>query len=172
MPSTDLLLRWLKRLGVAGLLLGTYFTVWTTTVRTAYVTHVARPLLQAAAPASWSIETGGGGRALYLQQSSGHRGAGHTAPAGVRFLLPALLLVFIAPDRLYWLALWTGHCLLGLLSLAMLAAGCAGLGVGFTVNDFVTQYLVDAFSLGVAVVGVVREFELGLPLHNAGSPPS
>ncbi|MCS4188228.1 hypothetical protein [Salinibacter ruber] len=98
---------------------------------------------------------------MALRSASGDRTVSHTAPARVRFLLPALFLALVAPRRPYWLYLWAGHCGLALLSLAALALGLWGVAVGFAVHAVASRYLVDAFGLGVAVIGTVRVFGLG-----------
>ncbi len=68
MLPADPVRRWLLGLGLAGLLLGVYFTVWGTTVRSAYIAHVARPVLEAApsAPDAWTLHTTGNGRVVAL----------------------------------------------------------------------------------------------------------
>ncbi len=128
MLPADPVRRGLLGLGLAGLLLGLYFTVWGTTLRSAYIAHVARPVLEAALPApdAWTLHTTGNGRVVALRSASGDRTVSHTAPARVRFLLPALFLALVAPRRPYWLYLWAGHCGLALLSLAALALGLWG----------------------------------------------
>ncbi|MCS3827470.1 hypothetical protein GGP85_002940 [Salinibacter ruber] len=163
MLPADPVRRWLLGPGLAGLLLGLYFTAWGTTVRSAYIAHVARPVLETALPApdAWTLHTAGNGRVVALRSASGDRTVSHTAPAGVRFLLPALFLAVVAPRRPYWLVLWAGHCGLALLSLAALALGLWGVAAGFAVHAVASRYLVDAFSLGVAVIGTVRVFGLG-----------
>ena len=98
---------------------------------------------------------------MALRSASGDRTVSHTAPAGVRFLLPALFPPVVAPRRPYWLVLWAGHYGLALLSLAALALGLWGVAAGFAVHAVASRYLVDAFGLGVAVIGTVRVFDLG-----------
>lgn len=56
MLPADPVRRWLLGLGLAGLLLGLYFTVWGTTVRSAYIAHVARPVLETAPPGSGRLD--------------------------------------------------------------------------------------------------------------------
>ena len=151
---------------LVGVLLGAYFYGWRPYGRTVAVQSVAVPLLRTVtgeSPEGWTVRSRPGGRRLTLRTPSGDRSFGWTAPAGARFLLPALGLALVAPRRPYWGLLWGGHLALGALGLALLSLG---VGVGdawFVLYDALTQYLVDAFSLGVAAWGVVVEFDLRPP---------
>lgn len=148
---------------LVGVLLGAYFYGWRPYGRTAAVQSVAAPLLRTVTGESskgWTVQSHPGGRRLTLRSPSGDRSFGWTAPAGVRFLLPALGLALVAPRRLYWLLLWSGHVALGVLGLALLYVGVGTGDAWFVLYDALTQYLVDAFSLGVAAWAVVVEFDL------------
>ena len=150
---------------LTSLLLGLYLYGWSPYGRTAFTRHVAAPALSAAASPDWTVTVRDGGQRLTL--SSASRSIGATAPAGVRFLLPALGLVLLAPKKLYWLGLWGGHVVLGLLGLGFLVMGLWELSVGFALHDATTTYLLDALSLGVAVLAVHSELDLTQPLHAA-----
>ena len=152
------------RVLLAGLLLGAYFYAWRPYGRTTAVRSVAVPLCRAATAASagsWTVRARPGRRRLLLRSPSGDRSLGWTAPAGVRFLLPALGLVLVAPRRLYWLGLWGGHVVLGTLGLALLCLGMVAGDGWLVLYDALTQYLVDAFSLGVAAWAVAVECDFG-----------
>lgn len=150
-------------------LLGGYFYAWRPYGRTAATQFGGVPLLQATAGASpdgWTVRARPGGRRLTLQAPSGDRSFRWTAPAGVRFLLPALGVALLAPRRLYWLLLWGGHVALGALGLALLCLGVATGEAWFVLYDALTRYLVDAFSLGVAAWAVAVELDLGPSFPN------
>lgn len=151
------------RLLLGAALLGIYFYVWGPHGRAAYLQSVARPVLTATAPTSWTVSPKDTGPRLSLQSPAPGRSVTLTSPAGVRFLLPALGLVLLTPSRLYWLWLWMGHIALGLVGLGALAIGLQGLSGGFMLYDMTTSYLVDAFSLGVSVLAVHAEFDLKAP---------
>jgi hypothetical protein len=151
----------LRALLVASLL-GAYVYGWSPYGRTATSRAGAVALQRAIATtsAAWSVRVGPEGHRLTLQSSSESRSVGWTAPAGVRFLLPALGVALLAPRRPYWLWLWGGHLVLGALGIALLCLGVATGEVWFVLYDGLTQYLVDAFSLGVAAWAVVVEYNL------------
>ena len=126
-------------------LVGTYAYAWRPYGRTAAVHSGAVPILRATAggsPNGCTVQARPGGRRLVLRTSTGDRSFGWTAPAGVRFLLPALGVALLAPRRLYWLLLWGGHVALGALGLGLLCLGIAGSGIGFVLYDVLTRYLV------------------------------
>ena len=147
-------------------LVGLYACVWRPYGRTAAVHSGAVPILRATAgepPNGWTVQARPGGRRLALRGPAVDRSISWTAPAGVRFLLPALGVALLAPRRPYWLLLWGGHVALGALGLGLLCLGVAGSGVGFVLYDVLTRYLIDAFSLGVAAWAVIAECDLGPP---------
>jgi hypothetical protein len=158
------------------LLFGLYLYVWSPYGRPAVLQHVGAPLLERVAAPSWTVAVTPDAHRLSLSPppsapslvpSSSTQSIRHTAPAGVRFLLPALGLVLLAPGRLYWLALWGGHVALGLLDLGFLTLGVAGLSFGFVLHDFTTAYLIDALSLAAIVLAMHHELDLTRSL----SPP-
>jgi hypothetical protein len=168
MHDDDAWWQFARRVAWAGLLLWAYVGVWGDTGRRAYIAHVARPVLETAAPAdSWRIRTAGGGRVIHVYDAVGTQVARHTAPAGVRFLLPGLLCILVAPTRWYWVGLWTGHLVLGGVGLALLAAALAGSEASYAAHAVLTRYLVDAFSLGVTAFAVIREGLLPMPTRTA-----
>ena len=151
-------------------LLGGYVYVWRPYGRTAAVHSVAVPFLRSvteASPGGWTVRPRPGGRRLTLLADSDNLSFGWTAPAGVRFLLPAVGLALVAPRRLYWLLLWGGHVALGALGIGLLGLGATTGSAWFVLYDALTRYLVDAFSLGVAAWAVAVEFDLGPPVSDA-----
>ena len=159
------------------LLFGLYLYVWSPYGRPAVLQRVEAPLLERVASPSWTITVAPDAHRLSLSPpssapspvpSASPRSIRRTAPAGVRFLLPALGLVLLAPGRLYWLALWGGHVALGLLGLGFLVLGVAGLPVGFVLHDFTTAYLIDAFSLAAIVLAMHHELDLARSFSSPG----
>jgi hypothetical protein len=69
------------------------------------------------------------------------------APAGVRFLLPALILILAAPRRPYWLAFWAGHLLVSAFITLNWWFALQGVGAGVYLADFANGYLVMVYSL-------------------------
>ena len=74
------------------------------------------------------------------------------APAGVIFLLPALLLVAVYPGRPFWLWLLGYHVALGLVSGLVFALGVAYVEAAFAVYTFSRTYLAEAVSLVVPLL--------------------
>ena len=153
-------------------LLTAYFGLWGHTARQAYIEHVATPVLTSAvssASAHYTIDARPASRTLVV---NGWDAASlrHVAPAGFRFLLPAFFLVLFAPRKRYWVGLWLGHIGLALLGLLLLAAGLVLHEASFAVYRLSSEYLVDAFSLGIATLAVVRERDL--QWRKGGAPPT
>lgn len=161
------------RVLLAGFLLGTYLYAWSPYGRTAAMRASAAVLhrVDAGTSSSWSIRVRPEGHRLTLQPPSESRSYGWTAPAGVRFLLPALGVALLAPRRLYWLGLWAGHLALGALGIALLCLGVTAGEWWFVLYDGLVQYFVDAFSLGVATWAVIAEYNLA-PALFADEPPA
>lgn len=151
-----MLLAWLQRVVLTGLLLAAYLWVWTP-ARTAWTT-------QGAALVERVIEVTDGTATVTARPPThtlrvapdSDSTTGYTAPAGVKFLLPAGVLILLVPQRPRLGLFFAGHLLLGGLSLALLAGGAAGLPGGLAMADFVQAYGVDAYSLAVPVLIFVR----------------
>ncbi len=151
------ILVWLHRFVLAGLLLAAYLWAWTPG-RAVWVTQGAA-LVERVAPASDdnspSVVARPEAPTIHLQTADG-TAAKHTAPAGVKFLLPALFLVLIAPRRPRLGGFFAGHLALGAGAVALLASGMAGLPGGIAAAGFVEAYAVDAYSLAVPVFVLVQ----------------
>lgn len=78
------------------------------------------------------------------------------APAGITFLLPALFLITLAPQRLYWLWFWGGHVVIGAIVMGLGAFTVGGVAIAPRVLHFTLAYLVDAYSLFVPALVLVR----------------
>jgi hypothetical protein len=144
---------WAHRTVLAGLLLVTYLFAWTP-ARTAW-TRTAATVLDRATPAATKVSARPDAHVISLQPENEPSFA-YTAPAGVKFLLPGLFLLFIAPPRPFLGAFFAGHLALGGLTLGLAAATLAGLPGGLGLAGFVQSYGVDVFSLGVPVFILTR----------------
>jgi len=76
-------------------------------------------------------------------------------------LLPGLFLIALLPHKPYWLGLFAGHLVLTFASLGALLLGVTVHPFFFEGVTFINQYVLDVFSLGVAVLGA---------LHVTGTP--
>lgn len=81
------------------------------------------------------------------------------APAGVKFLLPGLIIVLLAPCRPYWMYFWIGHLLIGGVILLGWTLTIQGLDAAVFLPIFVRSYVVDAYSLVFPVLIWVRSGE-------------
>lgn len=149
----DALPSWIHRLVLGGLLLTAYLSAWTP-ARTAWTEHSAA-LLTRATPAETTVSPRLSAHRIRLSSTDGPS-TRYTAPAGVKFLLPALFLLLIAPTRPRLAVFFAGHLLLGALALGLLTAGTAGLPAGLGLARFVQTYGVDAYSLAVPVFVFTR----------------
>jgi len=142
---------WLQRAVLAGLLLTAYLWAWTP-ARTAWTTHGAALVerVMDAADANGTVSARPAAHTLRVQ-TGGDTTTGYTAPAGVKFLLPAGVLLLVVPTRPRLGLFFAGHLLLGGLALGLLAGGAAGLPGGLGLSRFLQAYGVDAYSLAVPV---------------------
>jgi len=156
--SRSALPSWVHGGVLALLLLVAYFTAWRP-VRMEIMTSAVQPALQAAAAGSGAqVRVIAGGGAIRIQQPEGRfpSKGGFPAPAGVPFLLPALFLVVLAPRRPYWLLFWAGHVLLSGVLVLGWALALQGVDAGGYVATFTKAYGVDAYSLLVPMLVLVR----------------
>lgn len=142
------------------LLLVVYFGLWRP-VRGWTAQHAVRPVLEQVAERSGAAYTvrALGPRHVLIKPTPATRAAQeatYEAPAGLQFLLPALLLVGLFPGRAYWVYLWLGHLLLNGLGLAMLTAGMIYGSIGFGLYDLLQRYILDAFSLGFPMLVIIQ----------------
>jgi hypothetical protein len=146
---------WLHRAALAGLLLAAYLWGWTP-ARTAWVEHGAAPLLTMVSPPDAAVTARPAAHIVRVTPADGDAMT-YTAPAGVKFLLPGLFLILIAPARPRLGAFFGGHLGLGALALGLAAAGLAGLPGGLGLAGFVQTYGVDAYSLAVPTIIFARQ---------------
>jgi hypothetical protein len=141
---------WLQRGGLAILLLVAYVFAWRP-VRTEMMASVVHPVLAAAVSdeteATVEFRRASGTVRVHLPDDSPRENGTMAAPAGVRFLLPALILVLAAPRRPYWLAFWAGHLLVSAFITLSWWFALQGVGAGVYVAGFADTYLLDAYSL-------------------------
>jgi hypothetical protein len=145
---------WLHRAGLAGLLLAAYLWAWTP-ARTAWTAHAAAPVLTRVADAEAAVTARPAAHTVRVRISADDRFR-YRAPAGIKFLLPGLFLVVIAPARPRLWAFFGGHLALGALALGLGAGGIAGLPGGVALARFVQTYGVDAYSLAVPTLVFAR----------------
>lgn len=145
---------WLHRAVLGGLLLAAYLWAWTP-ARTAWVEHGAAPLLTLVAGPESTVTARPAAHTVRVAPSDGD-GFTYRAPGGVKFLLPGLFLVVIAPARPRLGGFFAGHLALGVLALGLAAAGTTGLPGGLGLAGFVQTYGVDTYSLAVPVLVFAR----------------
>ena len=75
-----------------------------------------------------------------------------TAPPGLIFLLPGLFLIALRPRKAYWAVLLACHVGLGLLQIALVAAGISGSDVALGAYRFSQTYGTEVVGLGVPVL--------------------
>lgn len=80
----------------------------------------------------------------------------YAAPAGALFLLGGLFLVFMFPERLYWLILLGYHLSLGLVALGLFALGVGWWDPAFHLFRFSRTYASDVVGLLVPLVLYLR----------------
>lgn len=143
---------WTHRTVLAGLLLATYLFAWTP-ARSVWLEHGAAPLL--ASVTKGTVTARAQAHTVRVQPADG-AGFTYRAPAGIKFLLPGLFLLLIAPARHRLWAFWAGHLGVSSLVLLLTASGGAGAAVGLCLARFVQAYGIDAYSLMVPVLVVAR----------------
>jgi hypothetical protein len=140
---------WLHRAVLAGLLLAAYLWAWTP-ARTAWTEQSTALVKRVMSPADTRGSVTARPTTHTLRVNTGDDTVmEYTAPAGVKFLLPAGFLILVVPRRPRFGAFFAGHLLLGSLALALLAGGVAGLPGGLAFSHFVQTYGVDTHSLAV-----------------------
>lgn len=164
--------QWISRLFVVGLLLVVYVFLWTP-VRRGFTQHVAQPFVEMGCPTSPSgcTAVSGGGKTLVVRlppKNTPPSSLSLPAPAGISFLLPALFLIALAPQRLYWLWFWLGHVVIGAIGMSLGALTVGGVAIASRVLHFTLAYLVDAYSLFVPALVLVRT---RISLDTATPPP-
>jgi len=161
-----MLTSWLHRTVLAGLLLAAYLWAWAP-ARTTWTKHSAALLKQVVVASGPSGSITARPSAHVLRVATGDASTPYTAPAGVKFLLPAGFLILVAPRRPHLGIFFAGHLLLGALALGLLAGGAIGLPGGLGLCRFVEAYGVDAYSLAVPVL--VLSHNEGVHKHSTQS---
>jgi hypothetical protein len=78
-------------------------------------------------------------------------------PGDIRYVIGALFLVFLRPDKNYWVGYIAGHIAVWLLILMSWILILRGLATILYVEDFISVYVVDAYSIGFVAFVYVRE---------------
>lgn len=146
----------------AGLLAVVYLTALRP-ARVALATHVAAPAFEA-------IETEGsdryivepsprGGADVYVvpvdAETDDERQAGTAvwaSPLGALFVVPAMFLVAVFPDRPYWLYLMGYHLVVGVVASLVFAVGLSVFEPAFALYTFSRTYLTETVSLVVPLL--------------------
>lgn len=146
------MMAWLHRAGLGGLLLLAYLYAWTP-ARTAWIEYGAAPLLAQGTEAEVTARPRA--HLVHVHTTDGTTFK-YQGPAGVKFLLPGLFLLLVAPARPRLGLFFAGHLGIGLLALALMAVGTSGVEWGLDGARFVQTYGVDAYSLMVPVLVFAR----------------
>ena len=125
-------------------------------LRPAYAELLAAPLVAAveAAPGV-VVEVDAGRGAVRVLHEEGLEGASWSAPPGVLFLIPALVLAAVFPRRPYWAVLLGYHLGLGVAQAGLLALGAAGSGLALAAFAFTRTYLAHGVGLAATVLLVL-----------------
>ncbi|PSQ96724.1 MAG: hypothetical protein BRD55_05465 [Bacteroidetes bacterium SW_9_63_38] len=134
-------------------MLGAYLYAWTP-LRTEWTRGTAALFDRAASP-ELTVTTSPPTHHIRIRADEA-RVLKYVAPAGVKFLLPGLFLVLLAPARPRLGLFLTGHLALGALAAGVGIAGLTGLPGGIELAAFVRSYGVDAYGLAVPVLVFVR----------------
>lgn len=136
------------RLLLMGLLFVGYWTAWRP-ARAIILNEAAVPVLQWSADHEEQVRPTAGPVRLELPSGADRS---MPAPAGVTFLLPALFLVAVFPDRPYWLIFWAGHCLLFVFIMLAWAAALMHTPGAEPIAGFLQTYGVDIYSMGLPII--------------------
>jgi hypothetical protein len=153
-PSADS--SWALRLVVMTLLVVSYFTLWQP-ARNGWGPRLVYPTLSEIAKNRADVSVSVTGRVVRISPvQTGTKSRSYTLapPAGVRFLLPALFILAIAPRRWGWF--FAGHILLSVVitcAFAGFAEGSPALGY---LGRGIQAYVVDAYSLGYPILMYIK----------------
>ena len=141
---------WLHRAILAGLVLLAYLWAWTP-ARSVWITQGAQFLGTATSNNVSTIIARPEAPTIRVELADGQT-AKHTAPAGIKFLLPALFLVLISPRRPHLGTFFAGHLALGVLALILFTTCTADAYGSLAAAGLVESYVVDAYSLPLPVL--------------------
>lgn len=153
---------WTLRLALMTLLVISYFMLWQP-ARNGWMRSVVYPVLAETAMTSDAHHVTLGGRNVALAYKDG---SGNTSqhvippPAGVKFLLPALFIVAMAPRQPDVLYFFTGHVALSVLIATTFAGSIVGGTILGEVGKGIQVYVVDAYSLATPIFSYVRSVRL------------
>ena len=141
---------WFHRGVLLGLLILAYLCVWSPT-RTAILTYATGPTLIFVEPEEGALKIRERAQVIRVRPDSNSQ-MPLPAPAGIKFLLAACVLIVISSVRPSLGFFFTGHILLNGLVVVFTATELMGVPGGLTLADFVRTYLTDAYSLAIPVV--------------------
>jgi hypothetical protein len=163
-PQPSLASTWIVRLVAATLLVVAYFTAWQS-VRTGWSASVAYPVLSGVAKTSEEHHVSASGRNVVVirtvefvetTQPAETTRSSVASPPGVKFLLPAIFLLLVAPFRPLWLYFGVGHLALSTMAVGSGVVLILSPPVGDPLLTFVQSYLVDVYSLTVPILAYAR----------------
>lgn len=138
------------------LLVLAYVFAWSP-ARDVLMIHGASPVVEAACSTGTCEQVRTSQHAVTVKATADGPWVSIDPPAGVRFLLPALFILAIAPRSPYWLYFFGGHVTLTVLTLLLVYLGVAAgpLSVLY-IARFISSYLLDAYSLAVPALLLAR----------------
>ena len=150
--------RWMLRLTLMALLVVSYFTLWQP-VRTGWTQSFVYPVLAEIATTSDAHHVVLGGRSVTIVHKSASGEPTQyviSPPAGVKFLLPALFIIAVAPKRPDGLYFFAGHFAFSVLITITFAASIADGAILGAVGRGIQVYVVDAYSLAIPIFSYIR----------------
>ena len=151
---------WTLRLALMTLLVISYFMLWQP-VRNAWGPILVYPALSEVAKDRAGVNVAVSGRVVNIARvldEKQRQSYSLPPPAGVKFLLPALFIVAIAPGRWEWGRFFAGHILLSVV-IAIAFAGFTAVSPTFGyIGRGIQTYVVDAYSLGYPIFTYVYRF--------------
>lgn len=134
-------------LGLALGLLLVHVGLWRP-AREALVRHVAFPVAASVeTPRAEGLALARSPRSITATEAATGREAVYRAPAGLEYLVAALVLIAAFPRRPYWFWLWLAHLALGVVGFGGFVLGVGWTDVGFEVGVLVRDYLAQALNL-------------------------
>jgi hypothetical protein len=154
--DTSWLQRWALRSSLMTLLVAVYVFAWSP-ARDAYMVHGAGAAMKSVCASEACAQVRTSRNAVTVKANEDGQPVSIDAPAGVRFLLPALFILAIAPRSPYWLYFFGGHVALTTFTVGLAYVGIAGSSpVTLYLARFASGYLLDGYSLTVPALLLAR----------------
>jgi hypothetical protein len=135
------------------LLVVSYFALWQP-ARDVWMSSIVYPVLARSAAGSAEHSIHQAGRRVQVTHGAATQSPERYAlapPAGVKFLLPALFIVAIAPYRPDWVLFLAGHLVLAVLITSAFAGFVVGAPILGELGKVLQTYIKDAYSLIVPI---------------------